>query len=252
MILFMLNGLINFFIFVGEIGLLFQSILKRFFKKPIEYEEILRQMAFVGVSTVPMVMLTTFFSGAVISLYLTEVLSQYGATRFVGLTISLSVAREVAPVLAGVTVTARCGSAMAAQIGSMVVTEQVDALKSLKINPINYLVIPRLIASITMLPILTLLGVYTGILGGYVVAIQEGVLSNVFIDSVRNSLKVQDVVNAMIKGGIFGVIVALVACQQGLRTQRGAEGVGLSTTNTVVIAMVLIYMFNYLISSLLY
>lgn len=248
----MFNFLKNFLIFVGEIGLLFQAIVKRFFKKPIELEEILNQMAFVGVSTVPVVMLTTFFSGAVIGLYLSEILIKYGATKFIGLSLGLSITREVAPVLAGVTVTARCGSAMAAQIGSMVVTEQVDALKSLNVNPINYLVIPRFVASIVTVPILTLLGIYTGVLGGYVVSIDQGVISSVFIDSIRSSLKLKDVTNAMIKGSIFGMIIALVACQQGLRTKRGAAGVGLSTTNTVVIAMVLIYMFNFLISNLIY
>lgn len=241
------------FTFVGEIVILFVQVLKRFWRPPFELREVMSTMAFVGAASIPIVALTTFASGAVLSLYTAEILLRYGAGSLSGATVGLAVTREIAPVLAGIMVAARCGSAMSAQIGSMVVTEQVEALRSLDVSPIDYIVTPRFIACLTMLPILSLLGMYAGVYGGYAVSVQlAGVPSGSFVESIRQFLEPWDIWGGLIKATAFGAIVALVACQQGLRTTGGAIGVGNTTTRTVVITMVLIYVANYFLAAWLY
>lgn len=243
------DPILAFFTFVGEISILLGDAVRRLFLPPFEIRETLHQMAFIGVASVPLVALTNFFSGAVLALYSTEFLVQYGGTQFVGGTVGLAMSREIAPVLVGLMVTARCGSSMAAQIAQMQVTEQVDALRMLSVNPVNYLVVPRLIAGLTMLPVLCLVGVYAGTLGGWMVATANGVASGAFVQSIQQYLRPWDFVGGMLKTPFFGVIIAIVASQQGFRTREGAVGVGRATTNTVVIAMVLIYMANFLLAS---
>ncbi len=239
--------------FVGECTLLLLDAARRLFRRPVEFREIVDQMAFLGVASVPIVALTTFASGAVLSLYSAEILVRYGASGLAGATVGLAVTREIAPVLAGIMVAARAGSAMAAQIATMAVTEQVDALRSLNVHPTNYLVLPRLIAGVTMLPVLALVGMYSGVIGGYVVSVfVGGVPDGSFWLSIRQFVVPSDFGNGMLKTVVFGLIVATVACQQGLRTRDGAVGVGRATTNTVVITMVLIYIANYVLTAVLY
>lgn len=240
------------FVFVGEIFLLLLDTLRRLFRRPIEIREIIQQMAFIGVASVPIVLLTNFFSGAVLALYSTEFLMRYGGGSFVGATVGLAVTREIAPVLAGIMVAARCGSAMAAQIGTMAVTEQVDALRMLSVHPTNYLVIPRVVAGVLMLPVLALVGMYSGVVGGWLVSTAAGVPSGAFVQSIQQFLLPWDFIGGLIKTPVFGLIIALVACQQGLRTKDGAVGVGRATTNTVVIAMVLVYVANYFLAAAIY
>lgn len=240
-----------FFVFVGEVSILFVDAVKRLLTSRFEFKETLSQMAFVGVNSVPIVALTGFFSGAVLSLYISTFLLKYGATGFVGATVALSMTREIGPVLAGIMVSARCGSAMAAQIGTMSVTEQIDALKMLSVHPTNYLVVPRVVASILMLPILGLTCVWAGSLGGWMVAVSEGVPSGSYLNSVSQFTQTSDLLGGLYKTPVFGLIIALVACQQGMRTKNGAVGVGRSTTNTVVISMVLVYVANYILARLM-
>lgn len=242
----------NFLTFVGESILIAFEAARRLFSKPFEIGETLNQMAFVGIASVPIVGLTNFFSGAVLALYSSEFLVRYSATQFVGGTVGLAAARELAPVLAGIMVAARCGSAMAAQIGTMAVTEQIDALKMLQVPPTNYLVIPRILACLLMVPALALIGVYASVTGGWLVAISQGVPSGTFSQSLQQYVQPWDVMGGLWKAPVFGIIVAVVACQQGLRTKEGAVGVGRSTTNSVVISMVLIYIANYLLADLLF
>lgn len=240
------------FTFVGEVTLLSVQALARIFQGKFERAEILNQMAFVGVSSVPIVALTGFFSGGVFALYLSTFLLRYGATQFVGGTVGLAIAREIGPVLAGIMVAARCGSAMAAQIGTMKVTEQIDALKMLSVNPVNYLVLPRLIASVLMLPILAMICLYSGIFGGWLVAVINHIDSDAFLQSLRLYLGPDDIWRGLIKAPVFGFLISIVACQQGLRTSEGAVGVGRATTNTVVVAMILVYMANFFLAQILF
>ena len=238
--------------FVGEGTLLLLDVLRRLPRRPYEVAETVDQMAFIGVASVPIVALTNFFSGAVLALYSTQFLTQYGASSFVGATVALAVCREIGPVLAGIMVAARCGSAMAAQIGSMAVTEQIDALKMLSVHPTNYLVIPRLLAGVIMLPILATVGVYSGLFGGWAVAVSSGVPSQTFLTSIQRYVEVGDFTGGILKTPFFAAIIVLVACQQGLRTKNGAVGVGRATTNTVVISMVLVYIANYFLAALFF
>lgn len=238
--------------FIGEVTIILGQALGRLFRRPFEFAETVNQMAFIGVASVPIVALTNFFSGAVLALYSTEFLTRYGGSMFVGGTVGLAAAREIGPVLAGIMVAARCGAAMAAQLGSMAVTEQIDALRMLSVHPTNYLVIPRLVAAIVMMPILGLIGIYSAVFGGWLVSMAGGVPSGTFMSSIQQYVKPWDFIGGVLKTPFFGVIVVLVACQQGLRTKHGAVGVGRSTTNTVVIAMVLVYVANYFLAAILF
>lgn len=239
-------------VFVGEITILLWESARRVFRRPFEGNETLNQMAFIGVSSVPIVALTTFTSGAVLSLYLAPLLKQSGASELLGGVIALTVGREIAPVIAGIMVAARCGSAMAAQIGSMAVTEQIDALRALAVNPCSYLVIPRLVAGILMLPILGVIGSYSALFGAMIIAVANGIPSAQFMRSLQVFTEPWDFTGGILKTMFFGLIIAAVACQQGLRTSGGAVGVGRSTTNAVVISMVLIYVANYFLAAWFY
>lgn len=240
-----------FFGFVGECSILLADAVRRLFTNKLEFKETLAQMAFVGFNSIPIVVMTGFFSGAVLSLYISTFLLKYGATNFVGATVALSMTKEIGPVLAGIMVSARCGSAMAAQIGSMAVTEQIDALKMLSVHPTNYLMNPRLVACVLMLPILGMACMWAGSFGGWLVAVNEGVPSGSYLGSISQFTKPSDLVGGLIKTPVFGLIIATVACQQGMRTKNGAVGVGQATTNAVVISMVLVYISNFIMARLL-
>lgn len=238
--------------FIGEITILLFEGVRRIFKRPFEWGEMLSQMLFVGMGSVPIVVLTTLASGAVMALYIAPLLLKVSAGSMVGGTVGLSVARELGPVVAGIMVAARCGSSMAAQIGSMAVTEQVDALRALGVHPYNYLLVPRLLASVLMLPMLGLIGIYSGIFGGMLVGTLHGIPMSTFLESIEDMMDPWDFVGGLLKTMVFGLIVAIVACQQGFRTEGGAVGVGRSTTDTVVISMVMIYLVNYFLASWLF
>ncbi|MGV3615107.1 MAG: MlaE family ABC transporter permease [Fimbriimonas sp.] len=246
------DPVLAFLTFVGESTMILTDAARRLPRRPFEVAEALNQMAFIGVASVPIVALTGFFSGAVLSLYLSQFLSEYGASGFVGATVGLSVTREIGPVIAGIMVAARCGSAMAAQIGTMKVTEQIDALRMLSVHPTNYLVLPRLLAGLLMLPVLSLVCMWSGVVGGLLVAATEGITANVFVQSFQQFVKPDDFIKGMLKAPAFGLIVAVVACQQGFRTTDGAVGVGRATTNTVVISMILIYVANFMLARVMY
>jgi phospholipid/cholesterol/gamma-HCH transport system permease protein len=242
--------LYDFLEFIGEFFMLLADALRRTFFNPIEWREVLNQMAFVGVASVPIVILTSFFSGAVISLYLSQFLLKFGASQFVGATVGLTATRELGPVITGITVAARCGSAMAAQIGTMAVTEQLDALEMLSVPPVRYLVVPRMLAGIIMLPVLGLMGIFSACFGGYLIAVAAGVPKGVFLSALQSYTTSSDLRDGLVKMPIFGLLIVLTACQQGLRTKGGAVGVGKATTNSVVISMVLVYMADYFVAKL--
>lgn len=238
--------------FLGEVSILLWEGIRRMFQRPFEGSETISQMAFIGVASVPIVLITSFASGAVLSLYLAPLLLRSGAGELQGAMIALTVCREVGPVIAGIMVSARCGSAMAAQIGSMAVTEQIDALRALAVHPYNYLLVPRLVASVIMLPMLGMVADFSGLIGGMVVAWSKGIPSTQFWRSVEVYAEPRDFTGGLVKTAIFGLIIAVVACQQGLRTTGGAVGVGRATTNAVVISMVLVYIANYFLAAWIY
>ena len=206
------------------------------------------QMAVIGTDSIPIAVITLLFAGMVLALHTAKDVVSYGASGLLGGLVALSLAREMGPTLTAIVVAARVGSAMAAEVGSMVVTEQVDALRSLAMNPVRYLVAPRVIAGMVTLPLLTVITELVGAVGAFVVAAQWGVSWNAYITSVERFLTPWDLFGGLGKTVVFGLIVTLVGCWQGLRTQGGAAGVGRSTTATVVMSIVLIYVANFLLS----
>lgn len=238
--------------FTGELVLLLWRTL-RAIKGGIDGRDLVAQMASLGVNSISIALLTSFTSGAVLSLYFAPFLKQYGAESFAGAVVCLAISRELAPVLTGVVVAARAGSAIAAELGSMVVSEQIDALRALAVSPIQYLVVPRLLAALIMLPVVGILADTAGIFGGFLIAVQlEGVPPSVFTSSIREFLTPRDVVMGLIKTIVFGLIIALVGCQQGLATRGGATEVGRATTNAVVISIVLLYVANFALTYVMF
>ena len=245
-----LTGLLTY---LGEIALLLGQASRALVRQRLDARDLFDQMAAIGVNSVPIAMLTSLASGAVIALYFTPFLMQYGAGSFVGGVVALAIARELTPVLTGVVVAARAGSQIAAEIGTMKVTEQIDALRALAVSPVQYLVVPRILAALVMLPVVCALADAMGILGGYLVAVhQEHLPAALFPTSIQQNLVPLDFLKGMFKTVVFGLIVALVGCHQGLKTEGGATEVGRATTNTVVLSIVLIYITNYFLAYLLF
>lgn len=210
-------------------------------------------MAVVGPDSLFIALLTAVFVGAVFTIQVAREFINFGAGNLVGGVLAVALTRELSPVLTAVVIAGRVGSAFAAEIGTMRVTEQIDALLMLKTDPIDYLVIPRLLACLFMMPILTLLSLVTGMLGGLIIATNVYNLSDTqFLESARNFLDTWDIVSAMIKGCCFGVLIAVIGCNWGLTTTGGAKGVGQSTTTAVVTALLVIFASNFFLSWLMF
>ncbi len=207
------------------------------------------QMALVGPGSLLIALVTAGFVGMVFTIQVAREFINFGAGTAVGGVLALSLTRELAPVLTAVVIAGRVGSAFAAEIGTMQVTEQIDALYVLKTDPIEYLVIPRIIACCTMLPILTIFSLIIGIAGGLLIATTLYDLSNtVFLESAKNFLSVWDLLSSLIKAVVFGALIAIIGCNWGLTTTGGAKGVGQSTTTAVVTALLAIFISNFLLS----
>ena len=211
------------------------------------------QMSHLGVDSLPIVALTMLFTGMVMTMQTAQEFIKYGAQSSVGGLVAIAMARELAPVLTGVVVAGRVGAAITAEIGSMKVTEQIDALRVMATNPVAYLVTPRFVACILMLPILVVFADVIGTIGGYLVAtLYAGIGSYTYLHSIKIFAVVNDVTGGMIKAMVFGAIVAIVGCHKGLTTAPGAEGVGKATTGSVVTSIILIFISNYFLSLILY
>lgn len=242
-----------FLTYVGEVALLLGQTGRELVKGRIDARDLLDQMAFLGVNSLPIALLTCFASGAVLALYFAPFLHRYGAESLTGGVVALAISRELAPVLTGVMVAARAGSAIAAELGTMQVSEQIDALRALAVSPVRYLVVPRVLAAVLMLPFVCALADAAGIGGGYLVAVyMQGVPAATYPNAIRQFLIPSDFIFGLIKTLAFGLIIALVGCQQGLATRGGATEVGRATTNAVVIAIVLIYLSNFFLAYALF
>lgn len=211
------------------------------------------QMAIVGPDSIMIALVTATFVGMVFTIQVAREFLNFGAVQAVGGVLALALSRELAPVLTAVVLAARVGSAFAAEIGTMKVTEQIDALYVLKSDPIDYLVIPRLVACCSMLPILTILSLVMGLIGGIVVAdLFYDIPYTTFVDSINTFLQIWDLVSALIKAIIFGGIIAIIGCSWGLTTSGGAKGVGESTTTAVVMALIAIFISNFFLSWIMF
>ncbi|SFL62354.1 MlaE family ABC transporter permease [Pelosinus propionicus] len=236
----------------GRIVILLGNTLFHLREKP-RINHVLHQMAHLGVDSLPIVLLTILFTGMVITLQTATEFIKYGAQSSVGGVVAIAMARELAPVLTGVVVAGRVGAAITAEIGSMKVTEQIDALRVMAINPIKYLVVPRLLACVIMVPILVIFADVIGTIGGYLVAtLYAGISSFTYINSITIFTVVNDIMGGLIKAMFFGGIIAIIGCYKGLTTGEGAEGVGRATTASVVSSIILIFISNYFLSLVLY
>lgn len=245
-VLAFLGGLGRFFSLLGEtlLGLL---------RPPWDVRAWATQFVRVGVDSVPVVFLTTFFTGGVMALQTFNGFARFHAEGFVGSVVALSMLRELSPVLTGLMVTGRSGSAMAAELGSMRVTEQVDALISLATDPVQYLFVPRVVASVLVLPMLVVLGNATGIAGGYLVAVELlGANPVIYVDNTFQYLQVNDLWSGLIKAAVFGGLLALIGCQRGFDTTGGAEGVGRSTTSAVVTGSLAVLISDFFLTKVLF
>ena len=235
---------------LGEFLFFCRSFFSWLFHPPFRKEVFLRQLEFIGVKSFPIIALTGTFTGMVFALQTGYAFRQFHAEAFVGSTVGLALTREIAPVFTALMVVARAGSAMAAEIGTMKVTEQVDALSAMAVNPIHFLVVPRVIAATLMAPLLAGVFSYIGIVGAYFVAVHLLHIEPVtFIQKLVYYVDVDDLIGGLIKAAIFGFVLALISCYRGYRTEGGAEGVGRATTQAVVVSSVAILVLDYFLTS---
>jgi len=229
------------------------QVLVHLLRGKIHRRNTLEQMAAVGPDSLFIALVTAIFVGAVFTIQVAREFINFGAGNIIGGVLSVALTRELAPVLTAVVLAGRVGSAFAAEIGTMRVTEQIDAMLMLRTDPIDYLVIPRVLACCLMLPILTLLSLVTGMFGGLIIATNIYNMSDtVFLESARNFLGIWDIFSAMIKACCFGIFIAVIGCSWGLTTTGGAKGVGQSTTTAVVTALLVIFVSNFFLSWLMF
>ena len=243
----------GFFLEVGRFFVMLWRVLVWTIRPPYDWRELLRQMVRVGVDSVPVVLLTAMFTGMVMALQIFSVLERFNAEGYVGSIVGLSMVRELSAVLSALILAGRAGSAMGAELGSMRVSEQIDALEVMATDPIHYLVVPRVWAAVLTLPLLVVLADAVGIYGGYLVSV---VLMDanpvVYMDNTFQFMQVHDFTSGLIKSAVFGLLLAVIGCQKGFYTTGGAEGVGRSTTNAVVIASIAILIADFFLTKLLF
>ena len=247
------HSILGFFQSIGTLSLFIARATAHCFAPPFFPRLIGRQFIDIGYYSLPVVGMTALFTGMVLALQSYTGFTRFNAEGAVAGVVALSVTRELAPVLAGLMVAGRVGASIAAEIGTMRVTEQIDALVTLSVNPFKYLIAPRLIAGTLMLPLLVLIGDVIGIYGGYVVGIYNlGFSSGNYIEQTWDILEKMDVISGLIKAGVFGFIVACMGCYHGFHSGRGAQGVGTATTYAVVSASILILVFNYILTQVFF
>jgi phospholipid/cholesterol/gamma-HCH transport system permease protein len=221
-------------------------------KRPRYFPETITQMDAIGVGSLTIIILTGFFTGGVLTVQTFPTLKTYGAQSQTGYLVAISLVRELGPVLCALMVTGRVGSAISAELGSMVVSQQIDAMRALGTDPIRKLVAPRLIALLITLPLLTVIADMFGICGGWVTAIGlYSVSSSVFVSAVRDGITTDDLIGGMVKPIVFAFIIGSVACRQGLSTEGGTVGVGRSTTRAVVMASIIVIIADYFLAKAL-
>lgn len=238
-----------FFAAIGRLVLFTWNILAQGFRPPYYPSKIGRMIIEIGYYSLPVVGMTTLFTGAALALQSNSGFADFGAESSIPLIVALAITRELGPVMAGLMVAGRIGAAFAAEIGTMRVTEQVDALVTLSTNPFKYLLFPRVLAATLMLPCLVFVGDIIGIAGGYAVSVKALHFAPIpYLNNTWNFLKWYDVMTGLVKAGVFGFIVALMGCYHGYHSRGGAQGVGSATTNAVVSASILILLSNYILT----
>jgi phospholipid/cholesterol/gamma-HCH transport system permease protein len=238
---------------VGRVVLFAGVGLSHCVRPPFYLRNLGRQLIEIGYYSLPVVGLTAIFTGMVLALQSYTGFSRFSAEGAVANVVVVSITRELGPVLAGLMVAGRIGAAMAAEIGTMRVTEQIDALSTLSTNPMKFMVAPRLIAGVTMLPLLVVVADIIGVFGGYLVAVYKlGFNPANYLQNTFDALQTEDVVSGLVKAAVFGLIVTLMGCYHGYTSRGGAQGVGAATTNAVVSSAILILCFDYILTELFF
>ncbi len=238
--------------YLGRLGLFLLQAVLWIFIPPLKVQRVIRQIHFIGARSLLVIALTGLFTGMVLSLQGYYTLSRYGSEAFLGSAVALSLITELGPVLSALMVTGRAGSALASEIGIMRITEQIDALEVMALNPIRYLVVPNLLAGILVMPLLAALFDVVGIYGGFLVGVQLlGVSSGTYFSSMSEAVAVSDITTGLYKSLSFGLVVSLICCFKGYHTGFGAAGVSRATTEAVVFSSVSILVLDYFLNSVL-
>ena len=237
----------------GRISQMFIQTVKWSLRPPLGFRNIMKQMEEIGVRSVPVVLITAISTGMVLALQSHTGFKRFNAESLVGTVVALSMTRELGPVLTGLIVAGRAGAAMAAELGTMRVTEQIDALAVMAANPIKYLAVPRLLASMVMLPLLTIFADAIGIAGGYLIAVKMlAVNPVVYLRRTTDYLEYDDIYGGLLKAFVFGMIIATISCYKGFNAGGGAAGVGKATTGAVVLSSMLILISDYFMTAMLF
>jgi phospholipid/cholesterol/gamma-HCH transport system permease protein len=246
------SGFLSFFITFGAIAKLTASTVRAMFRRPLEFRPIIQQLYSLGVQSFSIAFLTALFTGAVMALQFGWGLERFGAANYVGKVISVGFVMELGPVLTALLVGGRVGAGITAEIGSMAVTEQIDAIRALGADPIKKLVVPRVIACVIAMPLLAAMADVVGIFGGMVVAVtDQGLTTAYYLDQVLTSVDIPEVMHGLIKAGFFGYFFGIIGCHMGLHTTGGTQGVGRFTTRTVVVTSITILVGDFILGKIL-
>lgn len=246
------SPLVNGLATVGEMAALLGDSARWAVRRPFRVGLFFEAMEFVGVGSLLIIVLVGTFTGMVFGLQSVEAFRQFQAESFVGSTVALALTRELSPVLTALMITGRAGSAMATELGSMRITEQIDAMNTLAVSPVQYLVVPRIVAGIVMLPLMCMVFNVVGMLGAYGVAVwYKGVDPGIFMANVQWYVDPTDVMQGLIKAAVFGLVLTLIGCYQGYNASGGAKGVGLATTRAVVMGSVSVLVLDYFLTDVI-
>ncbi len=235
------------------LDILYWTFIGPFKKKAAHRQSIFYQMVFVGLRSVVIVFFVTLFTGIVLAMQSAYQLERMGAEIYVASLVAVSLCRELGPVLTALVIAGRIGSAIAAELGTMKVSEQIEALETMAINPVRFLAVPRFLALFFMLPCLTILGNLAGIFGGFLVGVYSiGINADLYMQTTFNYLELKDIYTGLIKSFVFAMIIALIGCYEGLNTKGGAEGVGKATTVSVVLSFILIILADCVLTAIFY
>ena len=244
---------LTFFIYIGGVFNLFVTTIFHIFLPPFRRKEIFSQMYKIGVLSFPIVLLVSLFTGMVLALQSAYQLTRMNAQIYISSLVALSMVRELGPVLTALVIAGRVGASITAELGTMKVTEQIDALQTLAANPIKYLVVPRFLALSIMLPLLTVYADFIGMIGGYLIGVYKLLVgSTIYIEMTFDTLVFKDLFTGLLKSFVFAIIICVVSCYEGFRTEGGAEGVGRATTLSVVTSFILIIAADCLFTALFY
>lgn len=244
---------LNLIRYAGAVSLLMTNIFGMMLRAPYRIKQVLRQIQRIGTQSLPIVSLISLFTGMVLALQSAYQMQKISAEIYIASLVALSMTRELGPVLTALIIAGRCGAAITAEVGTMKVTEQIDALETMGANPVNYLVMPRFWALLISVPILTVYADVIGMLGGYVIGkFKLGITHHMYLRMTFEPLKNKDIYNGLIKSIVFAIIVCVISCYEGLNTEEGAEGVGKATTSSVVRSFILIIAADCLLTALFY